>query len=235
TIRRKMVKEHAIPYSTNCTNGTIKSKMQTKAKVRFDSIIDALKDFSEGKFVLVVDNEDRENEGDLIIAAEKVTTEKMAFMVRYTSGLICVPTTPERLDQLKLPLMVPNNTEKMKTAYTISVDYKYNTTTGISAHDRALTARSLANPAITDPNDFNRPGHVFPLRYREGGVLKRIGHTEASIAGLQPVGIICELVRDDGQMARRDDCRAFADEHNLKLITIADLVQYRLDNGLFDI
>ncbi|CAG8811053.1 29216_t:CDS:2, partial [Racocetra persica] len=206
-----MVKEHAIPYSTNCTNGvTIKSKMQTKSKVRFDSITDALKDFSEGKFVLVVDNEDRENEGDLIIAAEKVTTEKMAFMVRYTSGLICVPTTPERLDQLQLPLMVPNNTEKMKTAYTISVDYKYNTTTGISAHDRALTARSLANPTIT-ASDFNRPGHVFPLRYREGGVLKRIGHTEASVdlcklSGLQPVGVICELVRDDGQMARRDDC-----------------------------
>lgn len=215
-------------------------KMQTKSKVRFDSIIDALKDFSEGKFVLVVDNEDRENEGDLIIAAEKVTTEKMAFMVRHTSGLICVPTTPERLDELQLPLMVPNNTEKMKTAYTISVDYKYNTTTGISAHDRALTARSLANPVITDPNDFNRPGHVFPLRYHEGGVLKRIGHTEASIdlckiSGLQPVGVICELVKDDGQMARRDDCREFADKHNLKLITIADLVQYRLDNGLLEI
>ncbi|CAJ0853921.1 17901_t:CDS:10, partial [Entrophospora sp. SA101] len=187
--------------------------------IHFDSIEEALKDFAEGKFVLVVDNEERENEGDLIIAAEKVTAEKMAFMIKYTSGLICVPTSPERLDQLEIPLMVPNNnTEKLKTAYTISVDYKHNTTTGISAHDRALTARCLANPVITNPNDFNRPGHIFPLRYTPGGVLKRIGHTEASIdlcklARLQPVGVICELVKDDGSMARRDDCRLFADEH----------------------
>ncbi|CAJ0745471.1 15891_t:CDS:10, partial [Entrophospora sp. SA101] len=200
--------------------------------IHFDSIEEALKDFAEGKFVLVVDNEERENEGDLIIAAEKVTAEKMAFMIKYTSGLICVPTSPERLDQLEIPLMVPNNnTEKLKTAYTISVDYKHNTTTGISAHDRALTARCLANPVITNPNDFNRPGHIFPLRYTPGGVLKRIGHTEASIdlcklARLQPVGVICELVKDDGSMARRDDCRLFADEHDLKLITIDDLIKY---------
>ncbi|RHZ78206.1 hypothetical protein Glove_166g216 [Diversispora epigaea] len=214
--------------------------MNGKSKVRFDSVEDAIKDFAEGKFLLVVDNEDRENEGDLIIAAEKVTTEQMAFMVRYTSGLICVPTTPERLDQLKLPLMVPQNTEKMKTAYTISVDYHHNTTTGISAHDRALTARSLANPEIDNPDDFNRPGHIFPLRYTEGGVLKRVGHTEASVdlcklAGLQPVGVICEVVKDDGLMARRDDCREFADEHGLKLISIEDIIKYRLDKGLLDI
>ncbi|CAG8444137.1 14350_t:CDS:2 [Ambispora leptoticha] len=211
-----------------------------KPKYVFDSIESALKDFVEGKFVVVVDNEDRENEGDLVIAAEKMTTEKMAFMVRYTSGLICVPTAPTRLDQLKLPLMVPNSTDRLKTAYTISVDYKHNTTTGISAHDRALTARSLANFAITDPADFIRPGHIFPLRYTEGGVLKRIGHTEASIdlcklAGLKPVSVICELVKDDGLMARRDDCRAFADEHGLKLISISDLVQYRINRGLFNI
>ncbi|CAG8563837.1 2017_t:CDS:10 [Ambispora gerdemannii] len=195
-----------------------------KPKFAFDSIENALKDFAEGEFVIVVDNEDRENEGDLIIAAEKMTTEKMAFMVRYTSGLICVPTVPARLDQLKLPLMVPNSTDRFKTAYTISVDYKHNITTGISAHDRALTARSLANFAITNPEEFIRPGHMFPLRYTEGGVLKRIGHTEASVdlcklSGLKPVGVISELVKDDGLMARRDDCRAFADEHGLKLIT----------------
>ncbi|RIA95283.1 3,4-dihydroxy-2-butanone 4-phosphate synthase [Glomus cerebriforme] len=239
-----MVKEYGA-NGNGTTNGitttNISKALNRKSnKIRFDSIPDALADFAQGKFVLVVDNEERENEGDLIIAAEKITTEKMAFMVRYTSGLICVPTIPERLDQLKLPLMVPDNTEKMKTAYTISVDYKHKTTTGISAHDRALTARSLANPSITDPNDFNRPGHIFPLRYTQGGVLKRVGHTEASVdlcklANLSPVGVICELVKDDGLMARRDDCRSFADKHGLKLITIADLVQYRLDNGLLDI
>ncbi|CAB4476129.1 3,4-dihydroxy-2-butanone 4-phosphate synthase [Rhizophagus irregularis] len=234
-----MVKECVLLYK-NGSGITTTTTPKVESKIRFDSIPDALADFAQGKFVLVVDNEERENEGDLVIAAEKITTEKMAFMVRYTSGLICVPTTPERLEQLELPLMVPNNTEKMKTAYTISVDYKHNTTTGISAHDRALTARSLANPSIMNSNDFNRPGHIFPLRYTQGGVLKRTGHTEASVdmcklANLQPVGVICELVKDDGLMARRDDCRAFADEHNLKLITIADLIKYRLDNELIDI
>ncbi|CAG8712079.1 10760_t:CDS:2, partial [Acaulospora morrowiae] len=170
-----MVKEYTcVNFANGVRDGEIKSAVTNgKSKVRFDSVEDAIQDFAEGKFLVVVDNEDRENEGDLIIAAEKVTTEKMAFMVRHTSGLVCVPATPERLDQLKLPLMVPQNTEKMKTAYTVSVDYRHNTTTGISAHDRALTARSLANPENTDPNDFNRPGHIFPLRYTEGGVLRR--------------------------------------------------------------
>ncbi|CAG8434856.1 757_t:CDS:2 [Diversispora eburnea] len=200
-------------YEINCENKTKFTNGKSKVP--------------EGKFLLVVDNEDRENEGDLIIAAEKVTTEKMAFMVRHTSGLICVPTTHERLDQLQLPLM---------EIFLFLLD----TTTGISAHDRALTARSLANPEIDNPDDFNRPGHIFPLRYTEGGVLKRIGHTEASVdlcklAGLQPVGVICEVVKDDGLMARRDDCRAFADEHGLKLISIEDIIKYRLDKGLLDI
>nr|CAG8584515.1 14581_t:CDS:10 [Entrophospora candida] len=231
------------PSSSSSSNGSTIKKSSVKngnSIIHFDSIEEALKDFAEGKFVLVVDNEERENEGDLIIAAEKVTAEKMAFMIKYTSGLICVPTSPERLDQLEIPLMVPNNnTEKLKTAYTISVDYKHNTTTGISAHDRALTARCLANPVITNPNDFNRPGHIFPLRYTPGGVLKRIGHTEASIdlcklARLQPVGVICELVKDDGSMARRDDCRLFADEHDLKLITIDDLIKYLISNTVID-
>ncbi|KAG9294293.1 hypothetical protein G9A89_021652 [Geosiphon pyriformis] len=233
SLTNSLIKSHTISKQTFITtNG--------RAKPVFDSIESALKDFKEGNFVLVVDNEDRENEGDLIIAAEKMTTEKMAFMVRYSSGLICVPTTSSRLDQLELPLMVPNSTDRLKTAYTISVDYKHNTTTGISAHDRALTARSLANMKITDPNDFTRPGHIFPLRYTEGGVLKRIGHTEASVdlcklTGLQPVGVICELVRDDGHMARRDDCRLFANEHGLKLISIEDLAHYRMNNRLFEI
>ncbi|CAG8480225.1 5040_t:CDS:2 [Diversispora eburnea] len=187
-----------------------------ESKVRFDSIEDAIKDFAEGKFLLVVDNEGRENEGDLMIAAEKMITEKMAFMVRHTGSIT-------------ITLIVLHNTEKMKTAYTISVDYSHSTTTGVSAHVRALTARSLANPEIDNPDDFNRPGHIIPLRYAEGGILKRIGHTEASIdlcklAGLQPVG---EIVKDDGSMTHRDDCRELADEHGLKLISIEDIIKYR--------
>ncbi|KAF9366437.1 hypothetical protein BGX34_002712 [Mortierella sp. NVP85] len=210
--------------------------VQENSSVRFDSIEDAIKDFAEGKFVIAVDNEDRENEGDLIIAAEKVTTEQMAFLIRHSSGYVCVPTAPSRLEELNLPLMVPDNQELMKTAYTISVDYAHGTTTGISAHDRALTARSLADPTKT-AKDFNRPGHILPLRYTKGGVLRRTGHTEASVdlcklAGLQPVAVICELVNDrDGSMARRDDCMKFALEHNIKLVTIADLVKYREEHG----
>ncbi|ORX96374.1 3,4-dihydroxy-2-butanone 4-phosphate synthase [Basidiobolus meristosporus CBS 931.73] len=203
----------------------------------FDAIQSALEDFAAGKFLLVVDNEDRENEGDLIIAAEKVSTKDMSFMIRYTSGYVCVPMTNERADQLQLPLMVPNSTDPHKTAYTISVDYRHDTTTGISAHDRALTARSLADLSITEPTEFNRPGHILPLRARDGGVLTRTGHTEASVdlcklSGLSPVAVICELVNDDGTMARRDDCKAFSVKHGIKMITIADLIKYRLDNGL---
>ncbi|KAF9360518.1 hypothetical protein BGX34_007736 [Mortierella sp. NVP85] len=147
------------------------------------------------------------------------------------SGYICVPTAPSRLDELKLPLMVPDNQELMKTAYTISVDYAHGTTTGISAHDRALTCRSLADPTKT-AKDFNRPGHILPLRYAEGGVLRRTGHTEARLAGLQPVAVIGELVNDDseGSMARRDDCHAFCKLFGIKLITISDLVKYRQEH-----
>ncbi|GAB5587859.1 hypothetical protein Unana1_02759 [Umbelopsis nana] len=210
--------------------------MQQKydAEFKFDSIEDALVDFAQGKFVLVVDDESRENEGDLIIAAEKTRTEDMAFLVRYSSGYICAPTTPERLEQLNLPLMVPKNTEMMRTAYTISVDYLHGTTTGISAHDRALTVRKLAD-MNSKPEDFSRPGHILPLRAVPGGTLKRFGHTEAGVdlcrlAGLSPVAVIGELVKEDdfmGGMARRDDCAAFAKKHGLKLITIADLISYR--------
>ncbi|KAG0243016.1 3,4-dihydroxy-2-butanone 4-phosphate synthase [Mortierella sp. GBAus27b] len=204
--------------------------------VHFNTIEEAIKDIADGKFVIAVDNEDRENEGDLIIAAEKITTEQMAFLIRYSSGYVCVPTAPSRLEELQLPLMVPNNQELMKTAYTITVDYAHNTTTGISAHDRALTCRALADPTQT-AKDFNRPGHILPLRYAEGGTLRRAGHTEASVdlcilAKLQPVAVICELVNDsDGSMARRDDCYKFAKEHGIKLITIADLIKYRNEHG----
>ncbi|KAI8334345.1 3,4-dihydroxy-2-butanone 4-phosphate synthase [Chlamydoabsidia padenii] len=207
---------------------------QKQMDTEFNSVEDALKDFADNKFVLVMDNEDRENEGDLIIAAEKVTTEQMAFMIKYSSGYICVPTTGERLDELSLPLMVNKNTELMRTAYTISVDYAHGTTTGISAHDRALTSRKLADPT-SRPDDFSRPGHILPLRSVPGGVFKRFGHTEAAVdlcvlAGLPPVACIGELVKEDdlqGNMARRDDCFAFANRHGIKMITIKDLIAYK--------
>ncbi|KAI9598281.1 3,4-dihydroxy-2-butanone 4-phosphate synthase [Syncephalis fuscata] len=200
--------------------------------MQFDSIPEALKDFAAGKFLVVVDNEDRENEGDLIIAAENVTAQDIAFMVRYTSGVICCPLRKERLEQLELPLMVPKNSESFNTAFTVTVDYKIGTTTGISAADRALTLRQLANSETFDPEAFAKPGHIFPLRYTEGGVLVRPGHTEASIdlcelSGLYPAGVLCEIVNDDGTMARRDDCYKFAKQWNLKMISIADLADHR--------
>ncbi|KAI8333091.1 3,4-dihydroxy-2-butanone 4-phosphate synthase [Chlamydoabsidia padenii] len=200
----------------------------------FNSVEEALEDFAANQFVIVMDNEDRENEGDLIIAAEKVTTEQMAFLIKYSSGYICVPTTGERLDELSLPLMVPKNTELMRTAYTISVDYAHGTTTGISAHDRALTCRKLADPTVL-PQDFSRPGHILPLRAVPGGTFARFGHTEAGVdlcqlAQLPPVACIGELVKEDdlsGSMARRDDCFAFAKKHGIKMITIKDLIAYK--------
>ncbi|KAI8967094.1 3,4-dihydroxy-2-butanone 4-phosphate synthase [Mycotypha africana] len=207
-------------------------------KPEFDSVEDALKDFAENKFVIVMDNEDRENEGDLIIAAERITTEQMAFLIRYSSGYICAPTTPERLDQLELPLMVQRNTEMMRTAYTVSCDYAHNTTTGISAHDRALTCRKLADPT-SKPQDFMRPGHILPLRAVPGGTFERFGHTEAGVdlcqlAGVAPVAVIGEVVKENdekGEMARRDDCFAFARKHGIKMITIKDLIRYRRLRG----
>ncbi|KAI9487028.1 MAG: 3,4-dihydroxy-2-butanone 4-phosphate synthase [Benjaminiella poitrasii] len=200
----------------------------------FDSVEEALKDFADNKFVIVMDNEDRENEGDLIIAAEKITTEQMAFLIRYSSGYICAPTTPERLDELKLPLMVEKNTELMRTAYTISCDYAHGTTTGISAHDRALTCRKLADPS-SKPEDFMRPGHILPLRSVPGGTFQRFGHTEAGVdlcqlSGVAPVACIGELIKEDdiqGSMARRDDCFAFAKKHDIKMITIKDIIAYK--------
>ncbi|MBA2575438.1 MAG: bifunctional 3,4-dihydroxy-2-butanone-4-phosphate synthase/GTP cyclohydrolase II [Euzebyaceae bacterium] len=197
----------------------------------FASIPDAVAAIARGEMVIVVDDADRENEGDLIVAAEAVTPAQIAFFVRHTSGVICMPTTGDRLDELQIPLMVRANTDANHTAFTVSVDYVPGTTTGISAADRAATIRALADPTATAA-DFARPGHIFPLRYAEGGVLKRAGHTEAAVdlarlAGLRPAGVLCEIVNEDGTMARLPDLRRFAAEHGLLLISIADLIAHR--------
>jgi 3,4-dihydroxy 2-butanone 4-phosphate synthase/GTP cyclohydrolase II len=199
--------------------------------MKLASIEQGIEAFGRGEFVLVVDNADRENEGDLIVAAELVTSEQIAFMVRHTSGLICLPLTGNRLDDLDIPMMVMENTDAHHTAFTISIDYAPGTTTGISASDRAKTIRAAVDP-MSGPSDFSRPGHIFPLRYHEGGVLVRPGHTEASVdlarlAGLYPAGVLCELVNDDGSMARGESLEAFADLHDLAMISIDDLVAYR--------
>ncbi len=200
----------------------------------FNPISDAIAAIGRGEIVVVVDDEDRENEGDLIMAAQFATPEKLAFFVRYTSGVICAPLMSERLNELALPLMVSVNTEPMRTAYTITVDAAEGTSTGISAADRARTLNLLANPN-SHPNDFVRPGHVLPLSYRRGGVLKRAGHTEASVdlarlAGLEPAGVLAEVVNDDGSMARLPQLIEFCKQHELVLVSIADLVRYRRAN-----
>lgn len=197
----------------------------------FSEIEPAVAAIARGELVVVVDDADRENEGDLIMAADKITPEAMGFMVRHTSGVICMPLVGERCDELQLPLMVSNNTEQHRTAFTVSVDARIGTTTGISAADRATTVRTLIDPQ-TRPEDLARPGHIFPLRYREGGVLKRAGHTEAAVdlarlAGLNPAGVLAEVVNDDGTMARFPELEVFAEEHGLLMISIADLVRHR--------
>ncbi len=197
----------------------------------FSEIEPAVAAIARGQLVVVVDDADRENEGDLIMAADKITAEAMGFMVRHTSGVICMPLVGERCDELQLPLMVSNNTEQHRTAFTVSVDARVGTTTGISAADRATTVRALADPT-TRPDDLARPGHIFPLRYREGGVLKRAGHTEAAVdlarlAGLNPAGVLAEVVNDDGTMARSAELEVFAEKHGLLMISIADLVRHR--------
>lgn len=200
----------------------------------FDSIADALEAISRGETVVVLDDEDRENEGDLILAADLVTPESMAFMVEHTSGVVCIGMEGADLDRLRIPLMIPpaDNEEAMSTAFTVTVDLREGTTTGISASDRAVTLRALASPTSI-PEDFKRPGHIFPLRYRPGGVLRRPGHTEASVdlarlAGRAPAGVLCEIVNKDGTMARTPELLEFAARYGLKCITIADLVRYRL-------
>jgi 3,4-dihydroxy 2-butanone 4-phosphate synthase/GTP cyclohydrolase II len=200
----------------------------------FAPIEDAVAAMSRGEIVVVVDDEDRENEGDLIMSAEAATPEKIAFFVRHTSGVICTPLTGERLDELDIPLMVRENTESQRTAFTYSVDHRHDTSTGISAADRASTIQALIDPA-TRPGDLARPGHIFPLRYSEGGVLKRAGHTEAAVdlsrmAGMYPAGVLCEIVNDDGSMARVPDLVEFCKEHDLLLISIAALIRYRRQN-----
>ncbi|HEV7824814.1 MAG TPA: bifunctional 3,4-dihydroxy-2-butanone-4-phosphate synthase/GTP cyclohydrolase II [Mycobacteriales bacterium] len=197
----------------------------------FGTIEQAVADIAAGRAVVVVDDEDRENEGDLIFAAEKVTPELVAFMMTECRGLLCVPMEPAALDRLQLGQMVVENTERMGTAFTVSVDAREGITTGISAADRARTVELLVDPH-TVPQDIVRPGHVFPLRAKDGGVLRRPGHTEAAVdlarmAGLKPAGVICEIVKPDGTMARLPDLRVFAAEHGLTLITIADLIAYR--------
>ncbi|WP_173126017.1 bifunctional 3,4-dihydroxy-2-butanone-4-phosphate synthase/GTP cyclohydrolase II [Kibdelosporangium persicum] len=196
----------------------------------------AIRDIAEGRPVIVVDDEDRENEGDLIFAAEKATPELVAFMVRYTSGYICVPLTEDDCDRLDLPPMFHTNQDRRGTAYTVTVDARDGVSTGISAADRAHTIRLLADPD-SKPAEFSRPGHVVPLRAKEGGVLRRPGHTEAAIdlavlAGLRPAGVLCEIVsqKDEGDMARRDELEVFASEHDLTIISIAALIAYRRRN-----
>lgn len=201
--------------------------------MNFNTIEEALEDIREGRMILVVDDEDRENEGDLLMAAEKVTPESVNFMATYGRGMICVPMTEENARRLELDLMVERNTESMKTAFTVTVDHK-SSTTGISAFERANTIKELANPASVS-SDFTRPGHIFPLIARDGGVLKRSGHTEAAVdlarmAGLHPAGVICEVMNDDGTMARVPQLFEFAKMHGLKIITIEELIEYRRKN-----
>lgn len=205
--------------------------MTEHANVRLDSIERAIADIREGKAIIVVDDEGRENEGDIIFAASKATPELMAFLVRYSSGLICAPTTGEMLDRLSIPLMTPHNREMMRTAYTISIDARDGITTGISAADRARTCRVLADSA-TEPFELNQPGHILPLRAKDGGVLERAGHTEAAVdftrlAGLTPAGVIGEVLHDDGTLMRAPALREFADEHGLSLVSIEDLQVFR--------
>jgi 3,4-dihydroxy 2-butanone 4-phosphate synthase/GTP cyclohydrolase II len=199
-----------------------------------NSVEDIVADVKAGRMVLIMDDEDRENEGDLIMAAEFATPEAVAFMIRHTSGIICVPMEEDRLARLDLPQMVASNSESHRTAFTVSVDARAGTTTGVSSSDRAATIHALAD-GRSKPQDFARPGHIFPLRSRRGGVLVRTGHTEAAVdlcrlAGLQPVGVIGEVMNEDGTMARRPQLEAFARQHGLKIGTIADLIRYRLRN-----
>ncbi|HET9377908.1 MAG TPA: bifunctional 3,4-dihydroxy-2-butanone-4-phosphate synthase/GTP cyclohydrolase II [Chthoniobacterales bacterium] len=199
--------------------------------LEFDPIDEVLESLRQGRPIIVTDDANRENEGDLILAAEKATAETLSFMIRYTSGVICVPMEGNDLDRLELPLMTLRNNEAMRTAYTISVDAKSGVTTGISAADRTRTIRLLSDPS-TRADDLVRPGHVFPLRYREGGVLRRAGHTEAAVdlarlAGLRPAGVLAEVVNDDGSMARLRELFAFAEQHQLKLCSIEQLIAYR--------
>lgn len=198
--------------------------------MQFNTIPEAIEDVKNGKMIIVVDDEDRENEGDLLMAAEKATPEAINFMATYARGLICMPVIGSRLDELNIGAMVENNTDNHCTAFTVSVD-AHTTTTGISAHERAATILTILNPK-TRPEDLRRPGHIFPLRYVEGGVLRRTGHTEAAVdmaklAGLYPAGVICEIMNENGTMARVPQLMDFAEKHGLKIVTVAELIKFR--------
>ena len=206
-------------------------------KYQFNTIEEAIEDITNGRMVILVDDEDRENEGDLCMAAEKVTAEAVNFMAKNGRGLICLSLTPQRVEELKLPMMTDTNTSSFGTAFTVSIEAKKGVTTGISAHDRAVTIKTAINPK-TKPDDIARPGHVFPLRAKPGGVLQRAGQTEGSVdlarlAGLYPSGVICEIMNDDGTMARVPELMDFSKRHSLKLITIKDLIQYRMKTERF--
>ncbi|MEE8204736.1 MAG: bifunctional 3,4-dihydroxy-2-butanone-4-phosphate synthase/GTP cyclohydrolase II [Dehalococcoidales bacterium] len=195
------------------------------------TIPEAIEDIKAGGFIIIVDDADRENEGDLAMAAEMVSSQAINFMAKHARGLICLPILAERLEELKIPIMVQDNTSKHTTAFTVSVEAKHRVSTGISAHDRAETVRAIIDPA-TRPEDIARPGHMFPLKAREGGVLVRAGHTEAIVdlarlAGLYPAGVICEVMNDDGTMARLPQLMAMAEKYQIKVVTVADLIAYR--------
>ncbi|MCL4493021.1 MAG: bifunctional 3,4-dihydroxy-2-butanone-4-phosphate synthase/GTP cyclohydrolase II [Nitrospirae bacterium] len=206
-------------------------------KYKFNTIEDALEDITKGKMVILVDDEDRENEGDLCMAAEKVTPEAINFMAKYGRGLICLSLTPQRVEELKLHMMSDENTSSFGTAFTVSIEAKKGVTTGISAHDRAVTIQAAINPQIK-AEDLARPGHVFPLKAKPGGVLQRAGQTEGSVdlarlAGMNPSGVICEIMNDDGTMARVPQLMEFAKEHKVKIITVKDLIQHRMRTERF--
>src|SRR5574340_279602 len=200
--------------------------------MKFNTIEEAIEDIKKGKMVILVDDEDRENEGDLTMAAEKVTPEAINFMAKHGRGLICLSLTPERVEHLQLPMMTTDNTSSFGTAFTISIEAKKGVTTGISAADRAITIRTAIDPR-SGPEDLARPGHVFPLRARPGGVLQRAGQTEGSVdlarlAGLSPAGVICEIMNDDGTMSRVPQLTEFAKKFGLKIVTVKDLIAYRV-------
>jgi len=208
-----------------------------RSKYKFDTIEDAIQDIKEGRMIILVDDEDRENEGDLTMAAEKVTPDAINFMAKYGRGLICLSLTPDKVDELQLPMMATKNTSSFGTGFTVSIEAKKGVTTGISAADRATTILTAVNPKCI-PEDLARPGHIFPLRAKNGGVLKRAGQTEGSVdlarlAGLTPAGVICEIMNEDGTMSRVPELLEFAREHGLKMVTIKALIEYRMRRESF--
>jgi 3,4-dihydroxy 2-butanone 4-phosphate synthase/GTP cyclohydrolase II len=210
----------------------MKEKMNNNNEFKFNSIEEGIEDIKDGKMVIVVDDPDRENEGDLVMAAELCKPKDVNFITREGRGILCLPITEEKAEDLNLDLMVQNNTALHGTPFSVSIDYRHGTTTGISAHDRAITINRAADEKV-NPDDFGRPGHIFPLIAKKGGVLKRAGHTEAvvdlvKLAGLNPVGVLCEILAEDGTMARVPKLMEFAKKYNLKIITIADLIEYRM-------